>query len=79
MYERSLRRVWRVSAVHTSGELCIGKRTPDRKWRSMVEFWVMALRARARRVQKAVFQETGLGGLDGVGDGEARQIQDAEY
>jgi len=38
----------------------------------------MALRARASRVQKAVCQETGLGGRDGVGDGEAGQIQDVE-
>ena len=51
---------------------------PEGKWRSRVEFWVMALRARARRVQKAVCQETGLGGRDGVGDGGARRMQDAE-
>ena len=49
-----------MPAAHTSGELRAGKRTPEGKSRSKVEFWVMALSARARRVQKAVCQETGL-------------------
>jgi len=47
--------------AHMSGELRAGKRMPEGKLRSNVEFWVMALSARARRVQKAVCQETGLG------------------
>jgi hypothetical protein len=47
--------------AHTSEELRAGKRMPEGKSRSNVEFWVMALSARARRVQKAVCQEAGLG------------------
>jgi len=78
MYERSRRRASSVSSIHTSGELSIGKRTPEGKWWRRVEFWVMVLRARARRVQKAVCKKTGLGGRDKVGDGGARRIQDAE-
>jgi hypothetical protein len=57
-----------VSAAHTIGELRAGKRMPEGNLRSKMEFWVMALSARARRVQKAVCQETELwvGGCCGL-------------
>jgi len=50
-----------MSVAHTSGELRMGKRMPEGKLRSKVEFWVMALSAKVRRIPKAVCQGTGRG------------------
>ena len=60
MYPISRRSTSSASVAHMNGELRAGKRMPEGKSRSKMEFWVMALSARARRVQKAVCQETGL-------------------
>jgi hypothetical protein len=73
-YTWSRRRASSASAAHTSGELRAGKRTPEGNFLSKVEFWVMALSARATRDQKADCQETGLdagsGGWESFVDGD---------
>lgn len=73
-YLRSRRMSSSISAAHMIGELRAGKRTREGKRRSMAEFWVMALRARGTRVQKAVCQETVSDWFGGLADDDVMRV-----